>query len=367
MRARHIHAALDSFKKGNIIWLLSQLYKALMIPLSQEFHYPLCGPVEGIITPTYRCNSACIMCDIKQRGNRKKELSLENWIQIVDEMLQIGVSGIGISGGEPMLSEHTIPLVQHISKRKLPVHISTNGFLLNEQNVIDLIEAGLVSIAVSVDSSDPKTNDYLRGVNGAYNKAIEGIKTIVKVRNKLKKNIRLTVASVLSRQSLRTAPDIIHISKSLGADAVSFLPVMFSGLIANKEERSDQLCFSDKDHDLADDLIYHLLKIKKKDGIIDNSAKYLQAMRSAFQEKPFPATCFAGYTTCVVGADGSVFPCFDFLERNISISNVKTKRLRDIWKSQEYTEIRKTTSKCRDCYLTCHQEFNLLYKVTNRY
>ena len=89
-------------------------------------------------------------------------------------------------------------------------------------------------------------------------------------------------------------------------------------------------------------------------------------LKSSFLSKPFPATCFAGYTICVIGADGNIFPCFDFLEQNRAVGNVKKVSLKEFWWSKDYDEMRRATAKCRDCYLTCHQEFNLLYKFTGK-
>lgn len=367
MRERHIHAAIDCIKKGNISWLIRQIYKAIVIPISQGIKRPICGPIEGIITPTYRCNSDCIMCNLKKRGNKSNELSIEEWHKVIDDMVVLGVSGIGISGGEPLLSKNTIPLVKYITQKKLPVHISTNGFLINDTIVEQLINAGLGSIAISIDSANPDINDKLRGIKNAFVKALEGVKTVARVRARIKNsNLRLTVASVISRESISHCFDLIALISQAGADTISFLPVMTSGIVTDKQERINKLIFKEKDctHIDVDKFIKNLIVLKKNKKVIDNSVGFLNALKSYFQNKPFPATCFAGYAVCVVDADGNVFPCFDFLERNKSIGNIRQMSLIDLWHSNEYNKMRSITAKCRDCYLTCHQEFNLLYKFT---
>ena len=365
MRERHIHAALDCVKKGNVRWLVQQAYKAMVIPLSQGFRYPLSGPIEGLIIPTYYCNSDCIMCDLKHRGDKENELSLAEWQKVIDDLISLGVSGIGISGGEPLLSKKTFPLVRYITQKRLPVHISSNGFLLNEEMVEELLDAGLGSIAVSIDSADPGNNDRLRGIEGAFEMAVKGIKTADRVRRRMKNsNFRLTVAAVISKESLDTTLDLVGLTREIGADTISFLPVMTSGIVIDREDRVETLALEQKDIARAHAVIDKLIEHKREENIIDNSVGFLKAMKSCFLGRPFPATCFAGYTICVVGADGKIFPCFDFLERNKFIENVRQKDLKNLWISDEYAEMRLITSKCRDCYLTCHQEFNLLYKFT---
>ena len=130
MRERHIHVALNCIKNGKLGWLVKQAGKVFAIPLSQGFKRPLCGPIEGIITPTYRCNSECLMCDIPSRGVKQRELNLKEWHEVIQVMVDLGISGIGISGGEPLLSDHTIPLVDYITNKGIPVHISSNGYLI---------------------------------------------------------------------------------------------------------------------------------------------------------------------------------------------------------------------------------------------
>jgi len=365
VRERHIHAALDCIKKGNVRWLVQQAYKAMVIPLSQGFKYPLNGPIEGLIIPTYYCNSDCIMCDLRQRRDKEKELSLSEWRKAIDDLVSLGVSGIGISGGEPLLSKKTIPLVRYITQKRLPVHISSNGFMLSEEKVGELIDAGLGSIAVSIDSADPGTNDRLRGYEGAFEMAVKGIKTADRVRRRMKNsNLRLTVAAVISKESLDTTLALVDLAREIGADTISFLPVMTSGIVFNKEDRVEALVMERKDIAKVNAVIDKLIQYKKEENIIDNSVGFLKAMKSCFLGHPFPATCFAGYTICVIGADGKIFPCFDFLEQNRSVGNVREVNLKEFWWSDEYARMRRETAKCRDCYLTCHQEFNLLYKFT---
>ena len=365
MRERHIHAVMECVKNGNLRWLLQQAYKAMVIPFSQGFRRPLSGPIEGLITPTYYCNSDCMMCDLKHRGEKGKELSLEEWKQVIDDLDHLGASGIGISGGEPLLSKKTIPLVEYISEKRLPTHISSNGFLLNEKTALQLINAGLGSIAISIDSADPKTNDYLRGVKGAFEMAVEGIRTANRVRRKIKGcDLRITLAAVISKDSLDTTLDLVNLAKEIGADTISFLPIMTSGIVSDKEKRVEALTLEEAKIAKAYAVIDRLIELKKEEGIIDNSTGFLRAMKESFLGRPFPAVCFAGYTICVVGADGTIFPCFDFLERNLSVGNVRDVDLKEFWWSDRYADMRRTTSKCRDCYLTCHQEFNLLYKFT---
>ncbi|MBN2125901.1 MAG: radical SAM protein [Deltaproteobacteria bacterium] len=365
MRERHIHAAMDCIRNGNVRWLFQQAYKAMTIPLSQGLRRPLSGPIEGLITPTYRCNSDCLMCDLKHRGAKETELSLKEWFRVIDDLTALGVSGIGISGGEPLLSEHTVPIVRYVTGKRLPSHISSNGFLLSEEKAEQLIDAGLGSIAVSIDSGDPKTNDFLRGVEGAFDLAVRGIQAAERARKRMKgTDLRLTVAAVLSKQSLDTVFDLIRLARDLGADTVSFLPVMTSGIVFNREDRVEDLTFNREDIARAHAVIDDLITYKRREGIIDNSVGFLKAMKSYFLGRPFPATCFAGYTICVVGADGKIFPCFDFLEQDRSVGNVRDVDLKEFWWSEDYGKMRRVTARCRDCYLTCHQEFNLLYRFT---
>jgi MoaA/NifB/PqqE/SkfB family radical SAM enzyme len=301
------------------------------------------------------------MCDIPSRARVENELTEGEWYKVVDDLKAIGVSGIGITGGEPLISPHTLPLVRYISRAGLPVHLSTNGFLISKDLAHELIAAGLNTIAVSIDSAHAQTNDRLRGREGAYDKAVAAVKTLSEVRKSLgDSRLRITVGAVLSHANLDSALGVVDLAQSIGADKVSFLPVMAKDFDKKGREGARILRFHEGDREKTDSLISKLLELQRQ-GCLDNSRSFIESFRSYLDGKQFPARCRVGYTALVIGAHGEVYPCFSYLQWDKPVGDLKRRDLAETWRSSDYQKVREDTAQCLDCYSACHQEFNLLF------
>ncbi|MFZ5766894.1 MAG: radical SAM/SPASM domain-containing protein [Thermodesulfobacteriota bacterium] len=80
---------------------------------------------------TYRCNSKCrhCYCYTVEDGDKKEELDFPVIRRLIDEARQCGLSGIGISGGEPfLLSELLFAVVEYGKKLGFNINIATNAF-----------------------------------------------------------------------------------------------------------------------------------------------------------------------------------------------------------------------------------------------
>ena len=98
-------------------------------------------PVLGSFFVTYRCNHFCDMCpthetDREVRGPRGKEPGTDRMLALVDQMVDLGVLGIGFTGGEPLLRKDLDALVRRAAARGVLVHLNTNGFLLDDASLV---------------------------------------------------------------------------------------------------------------------------------------------------------------------------------------------------------------------------------------
>lgn len=135
------------------------------------------------IDVTYRCNSRCVMCNI-WNTEKKPELSVEQFDQILADPLFKSVERLLISGGEPTLRTD-LPALVEMCFRHMPalqlLSLVTNG--LWPERVLSTcediakrcVERGIrLSISISVDGLE-ETHDVMRNIPGAFAKAIETI------------------------------------------------------------------------------------------------------------------------------------------------------------------------------------------------
>ncbi|MDI6903781.1 MAG: radical SAM protein [Methanocellales archaeon] len=146
---------------------------------------------------TYKCNVRCVQCNVwqyyKENPERaKKELTIEEIVRIFSSYN--GFSVIGITGGEPFLRNDLTQIIRILAQtqRKLRIlFITTNGQIpqLIENRVKEVLEDRdgngydfRLTQLVSLDG--PRViHDYIRGVKGAYDKAIDTIMRLSELRS----------------------------------------------------------------------------------------------------------------------------------------------------------------------------------------
>jgi mycofactocin biosynthetic radical S-adenosylmethionine protein MftC len=141
--------------------------------------WPLSAPVNLTWEITHRCNLRCIHCLSASREEYPHELSLEECRAVVDQLADLKVFEINFGGGEPLLKDYFLGLVDYIHTKGMVTCISTNGTLLNEETVTHLAGNPLVHIQVSLDGATPEVNDRIRG-QGTYQRILKGVELLAR-------------------------------------------------------------------------------------------------------------------------------------------------------------------------------------------
>jgi len=130
-------------------------------------------PGFPVVSPTMRCNLNCFGC---YSGSYVKDsgLSFEVLDRIFTEAKSMGMYFAVISGGEPFLSPHFLPIVEKHSD--VAFHVFTNGTLFNDDLISRLISVGNVLPAISVEGYEAET-DGRRGV-GHYQRVIDAMRQL---------------------------------------------------------------------------------------------------------------------------------------------------------------------------------------------
>ena len=124
-------------------------------------------PCTVVIEPTDRCNLFCPGCYAKSSGDGS-DLGYDRLVEIVEQVVGMGVTLITVSGGEPFLREkadHTLTrLAERFSDRAFLVY--TNGTLIDDEVAARLGRVGSIFPAISVEGFEHET-DARRG-DGIY-------------------------------------------------------------------------------------------------------------------------------------------------------------------------------------------------------
>ncbi len=132
-------------------------------------------PRELHIELTYRCNTNCIMCNLRYINKPENELTVEQWkLLIEDAKLLKDVRYIVLSGGEAWLKEDLIELIKYLRNNYPAVEILILSNLVDTELALNNIreiqnEIGLknVSIGSSLDGIGA-AHDNIRGRKDSF-------------------------------------------------------------------------------------------------------------------------------------------------------------------------------------------------------
>ena len=115
------------------------------------------------ISVTDRCNFRCQYCmpeDIKFQ-NANNLLTLDEMLSFAEASLQLGVTKVRVTGGEPLVRPGVVGFVRSLKELGFKdVTMTTNGFLLKD-NLDGLVEAGLDRINISLDTLQPEKFQFI--------------------------------------------------------------------------------------------------------------------------------------------------------------------------------------------------------------
>ncbi len=125
---------------------------------------------------TRACNLKCVHCYNDSGASKaRNELSTDQAKVVLDDLAQFGVPSVLFSGGEPLMRPDLFELIGYAGQRGLRTVISTNGTLITADVAKNIKQRGVSYVGISLDGIG-QINDAFRGVPGAFEKAVQGIK-----------------------------------------------------------------------------------------------------------------------------------------------------------------------------------------------
>jgi radical SAM protein with 4Fe4S-binding SPASM domain len=166
---------------------------------------------------THRCNARCLHCysDSGPEATCTSDLSLEECLNLVDQLADAGVLVLALSGGEPMMRPGWELIAMHAVARGLSVNIGSNGSCVTEHNADVLAGLGIKSVTISIDSHRPEVHDAFRRLPGLHAKALQAVQRLVA------RGVRVVVGFTPTRINWKDGPDVIELAARLGAAAVN--------------------------------------------------------------------------------------------------------------------------------------------------
>jgi len=172
---------------------------------------------------TRRCNLQCVHC-YNDSGPDKtcNDISTAQAKAVIDDLAAFGVPSILFSGGEPLLRPDLFELIEHAVAKGLRAVISTNGTLIAADKAREIKRLGVSYVGISLDGIGP-INDEFRGVSGAFERAVQGI------RNCQNAGVRIGLRLTLTKRNVQDIEGLFGFFEAEGIERVCFYHLVPSG------------------------------------------------------------------------------------------------------------------------------------------
>ena len=296
----------------------------------------------------------------------RRQLALADYVRLLDEIAPFDPI-VSLFGGEPLLYPDILPLVREIKARDLTCTVITNGGRL-EALARDLVEAGIDSIAVSIDGP-PERHNQIRGRADSFEKAADGVRAVARWQKELGKAVPFQMAILPvtelnvdvirpAVEALRALPlDTINVGlrwftpSDVGADYERVMREEF-GIAATSWkgfEFDASAVTATKGRQLAE--VVKLLKGLKRRRFLDSSlgrpwtsfvpdvpAEKIPEYFTDFRQTFGHGLCPVAWYFAQVEPDGDVTFCGDFPD--YVIGNVRRQSFGEIWRGEKARRFR---------------------------
>ncbi|MCD6226336.1 MAG: radical SAM protein, partial [Candidatus Aenigmarchaeota archaeon] len=133
--------------------------------------------LSNLIRLGNKCNEKCLFCTVAY--DNEKELSHEEVKEKINFIKKNGGTSITFTGGEPTIRNDLPELIKYAKSLGFYTELQTNGIrLANKELANKIIKSGVNAILFSFHSHKREVFDKLTGLEGSFEKTIEGIKNI---------------------------------------------------------------------------------------------------------------------------------------------------------------------------------------------
>jgi AdoMet-dependent heme synthase len=164
---------------------------------------------------TKGCNLRCIHCRASATElSSPSDLPTATALGIIDQIAGFARPILVLSGGEPLYRSDIFQLARYGTDRSLRVALATNGTLVTREVAGMIVDSGVRRVSISLDGSDAPTHDTFRGIPGAFEAAVRGL------RNLKERGMSVQINMTIARHNAHQLPDVLELARSLGADAL---------------------------------------------------------------------------------------------------------------------------------------------------
>jgi len=311
-------------------------------PLSGYYPIAVKYPTMLFVEPVRKCNLRCRMCPIEV-FTRPDIITMDRYRHIIEEFHFIRrIELVGL--GEPMLHPHLCEMIKLAAEKGIAAHFITNGSLLNYENCVKLIKAGLSALSISFDAPTAATYEYIR-VGASFDNLLRNLHSLKEAKSKMNsKTPEITFRPLRLKCNLDELPDLVNIAKQMGAKdiVVSDIAITSDPKVDESFQKSQQI--SSVPRHEATVKLEALRERAKRLGVKLHMQDYPEKESTAdTSNKKHPFVCDLAWSAPYVTVNGFITPCCYASDPNIwNMGNIFETSFESIWNNKKFRSVRKT-------------------------
>ena len=255
-------------------------------------------PIYLLIEPVSACNLRCIMCfqideSFTSNNNFMGNMDIDFFKKIIDEAAEGGTKAITLaSRGEPTLHPKLGEMLEYCSGKFFELKINTNGIILNDKLIHQILKSGVTDMVFSIDSYTKKDYESIR-IQGVFETVLNNVKRFKEIKERFYPN---------SKCATRV-----------------------SGVRVDKKQ--DPNAFKDFWKEYVEHVV--IVEMENRWDTYNNP-------------KEIAGTCACDYLweRMYVWYDGLCNPCDVDYKSNLSVGSIINSNIREVWNNEKFTQLR---------------------------
>lgn len=270
-------------------------------------------PFGAHVDLTYRCDLACVHCYLEERV--KRELTLEEFTRVFEELSQLGCLMLLLSGGDLFLRPDALDILRAACERRFFVQIITHAGHITREIAEEIARMGIAEVKVSIYSSNPVVHDRITKVPGSLRASLQAVSWLRELGVAVEMKCPVmegNQGSQLEIPVLAAKYDCTYALDHSIRAAQGFAGELPVGAGSGG----------------CGDLRLLNLDLEAKAEIIQLQRPGLASLADLDHRDPEQAVCTAGRSRIYIDPEGNVTPCLEWEE---SAGNIRESSLAEIW------------------------------------
>lgn len=296
---------------------------------------------------TMGCNMRCKHCGSVCEEILKDQLTSEEALKLCDELVDMKLDFITLSGGEPTIRKDWDSIARRLSLGGINTSIITNGWLMSDDLIKRAKAAKVHTICISMDGIE-KTHDMIRRV-GSFKKDIAALKKIKE------SGIHTAVITTVSSANIEQLEQLYTIFNNINIDIWQLQLAMPMGNFKHQQNFKIEPTYIDRIIDFAYEKIGKGIKVTLADCIGYYNVKATKVLQNHVQNDWCWQGCGAGKSSIGILHNGDITACTSMRPKDFIVGSIRKQSLKSIWENEKNFEWNRKMTKnqlsglCKKC------------------